>query len=130
MGARTIRITAGDVSATATLDGSRTADAIWKALPIEAKASTWGDEIYFDMGLAIAPEAPKEVVELGDLGFWPPGSAFCIFFGRTPASTGNEIRPASAVNVFGRVTGDPTTFKKVRAGTKVKLDRIDTGQKG
>jgi hypothetical protein len=126
MGARAIRITAGDVSATAALDGSRTADAIWNALPIEAKASTWGDEIYFDIGLTIAAESPKEVVALGDLGYWPPGSAFCIFFGRTPVSTGDEIRPASAVNVFGRVSGDPTAFTKVRAGARVKLERIDT----
>ena len=126
MGARTIRITAGEVAATAALDDSRTADAIWSALPIEAKASTWGDEIYFDIGLAIAPEAPKEVVALGDLGYWPPGSACCIFFGRTPVSTGDEIRPASAVNVFGRVSGDPTVFKKVRAGVKVKLERAET----
>ncbi|MBM3219304.1 MAG: hypothetical protein FJZ38_11605 [Candidatus Rokubacteria bacterium] len=126
MGERTIRITAGEVAATATLDASKTADAIWNALPIEAKASTWGDEIYFDVGLAIAAESPKEVVALGDLGYWPPGSAFCIFFGRTPVSTGNEIRPASAVNVFGRVAGDPTVFKTVRSGIKVKLERAET----
>ena len=126
MGVRTIRITAGEVAATATLDDSRTADAVWDALPIEAKASTWGDEIYFDIGLAIAAESPKEVVALGDLGYWPPGSAFCIFFGRTPVSTGNEIRPASAVNVFGRVSGDPTVFKNVRAGARVKLERTDS----
>jgi len=122
---RAIRITAGEVSATATLDGSRTADAIWDALPLEAKASTWGDEIYFDIGLAIAAESPKEVVAMGDLGFWPPGRAFCIFFGRTPASVGDEIRPASGVNVFGRVGGDSTVFKKVRAGARVKLERAD-----
>ena len=126
MSGRTIRITAGDVSATAALDGSKTADAVWKALPIEAKASTWGDEIYFDIGLGIKAESPREVVGMGDLGYWPPGSAFCIFFGRTPASTGDEIRPASAVNVFGRVDGDSTVFKKVRAGTRVKLERADT----
>jgi hypothetical protein len=125
MSERTIRITAGEVTATATLDGSRTADAIWKALPIEAKASTWGDEIYFDIGLAIKAESPKEVVALGDLGYWPPGSAFCIFFGRTPASTGDEPRAASGVNVFGRVSGDPTIFKKVRAGAQVRLERAD-----
>ena len=125
MSERAIRITAGDVGATATLDASRTADAIWAALPLEAKASTWGDEIYFDIGVAIAAEKPKEVVGMGDLGYWPPGSAFCIFFGRTPASTGDEIRPASAVNVFGRVSGDPTVFKKVRAGARVKLEQSD-----
>ena len=125
MAGRTIRITAGDVSATARLDGSKTADAIWKSLPIEAKGNTWGDEIYFDIGIAIKPEAPKETVGMGDLGYWPPGSAFCIFFGRTPASVGDEIRPASSVNVFGRVEGDATVFKKVRSGTKVKLEKID-----
>ena len=125
MSERAIRITAGDVSATATLDGSRTADAIWAALPLEAKASTWGDEIYFDIGVGIAAEKPKEVVAMGDLGYWPPGRAFCIFFGRTPASTGDEIRPASAVNVFGRVSGDPTVFKKVRAGARVQLEQSD-----
>ena len=126
MAARTIRITAGDVSAPATLDASKTADAIWAALPIEAKVSTWGDEIYFDIGLAIEAESPKEVVALGDLGYWPPGSAFCIFFGRTPASVGDEIRPASAVNVFGRIDGDSTMFKKVRAGARVTLQRAET----
>ena len=120
---RALRITVGEVTATAVLDGSRTADAIWQALPLEAKASTWGDEIYFDIGLAIAAESPKEVVALGDLGFWPPGRAFCIFFGPTPASTGDEIRPASAVNVFGKVGGDPTVFTKVRAGARVTLER-------
>ena len=123
MASRTIGVTAGDVTTTATLDTSKTADAIWKALPIEAKASTWGDEIYFDIGVAVEAESPKETVGMGDLGYWPPGSAFCIFFGRTPASTGDEIRPASAVNVFGRVDGDPTLFRKVRAGTQVRLER-------
>ena len=126
-----IRITAGDVSATAALDASKTADAIWTALPIEAKGSTWGDEIYFDIGVAIKAESPKETVGMGDLGYWPPGSALCIFFGRTPASVGDEIRPASAVNVFGRVDGDARVFKGVRAGTRVVIDRVpsDGGRK-
>lgn len=123
--ARMIRITAGGVAAEATLHDGKTADAIWNALPIEAQAQTWGDEIYFDIGLSIGAEKPRETVGLGDLGFWPPGSAFCIFFGRTPASRGDEIRPASAVNVFGRVVGDPTVFKKVRAGTRVTLGRSE-----
>ena len=129
MAVRTIRITAGDVSATAALDGSKTADAIWQALPLEITGSTWGDEIYFDIGVDIAAEQPKEVVAMGDLGYWPPGRAFCIFFGPTPASTGDEIRPASAVNVFGKVTDDPRVFKTVRAGTRVRLERAG-GDKG
>jgi uncharacterized protein len=120
---RTIKITAGTVTATAALGAGRTADAIWNALPLEARASTWGDEIYFSVPVECAPESPRDVVELGDLGYWPPGSAFCIFFGPTPASRGSEIRPASPVNVFGRVAGDATIFKAVRSGTAVKIER-------
>jgi len=121
--ARVIRITAGFVLATARLDGSRTATALWDALPIEAKAETWGDEIYFGIGITIAPESPQATVDVGDLGYWPPGQAFCIFFGPTPASEGDEIRPASPVNVLGRVDGEATVFKKVRAGTRVRIER-------
>jgi hypothetical protein len=126
--ATTLRITAGSVSMQAALDGSRTARAIWDALPIEAGAQTWGDEIYFKIPVAMPEDGAREVVELGDLGYWPPGHAFCIFFGRTPASRGDEIRPASAVNVFGRIDGDPTVFKAVRAGTRVRLERVEAGQ--
>jgi hypothetical protein len=120
---RAIRITAGAVSAEARLNDSETASAIWDALPIEAKGSTWGDEIYFDIGLAAAPEAAREVVDPGDLAYWPPGHAFCIFFGPTPASRGDECRAASPVNVVGKIRGDPGVFKKVRAGTRVTIER-------
>jgi hypothetical protein len=58
---------------------------------------------------------------MGDLGYWPPGTAFCIFFGPTPMSSGDEIRPASPVNVLGKVDGDSTVFKSVRAGAKVTI---------
>jgi uncharacterized protein len=123
LSARTIRITAGNVSMSASLDTSRTADAVWAALPITAKAQTWGDEIYFGIDVKCAEDAARDVVEQGDLGYWPPGQAFCIFFGPTPASRGNEIRPASAVNVLGRVDGDARTFKTVRAGAPVTIER-------
>jgi hypothetical protein len=119
---RSIRITAGTVTAAAELNDSRTAAAIAAALPIEARGQTWGDEIYFDIGLALAAEAPREVVALGDLAYWPPGQAFCIFFGPTPMSRGDEIRPASAVNIVGRVVGDPRSFKSVRSGARVTIE--------
>ncbi len=115
---------AGQISATAVLHQTPSADAIWRALPIEARANTWGDEIYFSIPVKAALEQDaKEVVQLGDLGYWPPGSAFCIFFGPTPSSRGDEIRPASAVNVVGRVEGDPKVFKQVADGTKVVISR-------
>ena len=107
----------------ATLNESLTAKAIYEALPLEARANTWGDEIYFSVPVELGAEDPREVVELGDLGYWPPGGAFCIFFGRTPASRGSEIRPASPVNVFGKVQGDPTVFRRVKPGDRVKLER-------
>ena len=120
---RKIRISAGRIVGEAALDDSETAASIWKALPIDAKAEIWGDEIYFDVALTLRAGSPRAVVELGDLGYWPPGRAFCVFFGPTPSSRGDEIRPASPVNVFGRLLGDPTQFKQVRAGTPVRVER-------
>ncbi len=119
---RTIRITAGDVSVTATLDDTDTADAIWNALPITARANTWGDEIYFAIDVYLDEADAQEVVALGDLGYWPPGHAFCLFFGRTPMSLGNEIRPASPVNVFGHIQGDATILKEVPAGIEITVE--------
>lgn len=124
--AKRIRITAGQVSAIGTLVENPTAEALWEALPIEARGSTWGDEIYF--GIPVQQDEAddaKAVVEMGDLGYWPPGHAFCIFFGPTPASRGNEIRPASPVNVVGKIDGDPVVFKQVPSGTRVVLDRLE-----
>ena len=119
---RAIRITAGGVSAPAELNDSRAAAAIAAKLPITAKAETWGDEIYFGLPFAAPSDAPQETVALGDLGYWPPGKAFCIFFGPTPMSRGDEIRPASAVNVVGRVLDDPRVFKRVPAGARVTIE--------
>jgi hypothetical protein len=120
-----VRITAGNVSAEAVIHDTPTGKAILAALPIEGQASTWGDEIYFSIPVQAKQEPDaKEVVELGDLGYWPPGTAFCIFFGMTPASSGGEIRPASAVNVFGKVEGDCTVFKQVSSGTKVLIEAV------
>ncbi len=118
-----IAIRAGDVAATATLNETRTAEAIWSALPIEARANTWGDEIYFSIPVRVETERGQEVVEMGDLGYWEPGTALCIFFGPTPVSRGNEIRPASEVTVFGKVEGDPQVFKKVSSGTRIVIEQ-------
>ena len=121
---RAIRISAGGVSAEADLNDSKTADAVWNALPLSARASTWGDEIYFSIPVTAAEEDAKATVDVGDLGYWPPGTAFCIFFGPTPASqTAGEIRPASPVNIFGKVRGDATGFKRVRSGETVTVEK-------
>ncbi|MBI3977822.1 MAG: hypothetical protein HY331_06525 [Chloroflexi bacterium] len=124
---RKITIRAGDVVATAALNESRIAEQIWDALPLRARASTWGDEIYFTIPVQHPDEGGAAVVQVSDLGYWPPGSAFCIFFGPTPASRGNEIRPASPVLVFGRVEGDATVFRRVRSGEWVTVERAEAG---
>jgi hypothetical protein len=96
-------------------------------LPIKGRANLWGDEIYFSIPLKLKLEAGQEVVSIGDLGYWPDGSAFCIFFGPTPVSQGDAIRPASPVTVFGKVIGDATVFKKVAARTKINVRRENNG---
>jgi len=120
-----IRITTdstGQVEAEVTDENPVTAKAILEALPLRGRANTWGEEIYFTIPVEGDVENPKIVVELGDLAFWPPGNALCIFFGRTPASKGDEIRPASEVNVFGRIIGDSKMFKRVRDGEEVTIE--------
>ena len=120
---RKCKIVAGDVVAEAELLENAAADAIWDAMPIQGRANTWGDEIYFGIPVELEEDDAQAVVELGDLGYWPPGNALCIFFGPTPASTGSEIRPASPVNVWGRIVGDAKAFKGVPSGTKVVVER-------
>jgi hypothetical protein len=120
-----IRITAGNVSMEAELNNTSTAHMIWSALPIEKHGNTWGDEIYFSIPVRAQEENAQAVVQEGDIAYWPPGSAFCIFFGLTPASTGDEIRPASPVNVIGKLLGDPEEFKKVSQGEKVVIEKVE-----
>jgi len=121
-----IRIIVDDVSAEAEFSGSKTSEAIWDTLPIENTVNTWGEEIYFEIPVKSAlDETAKEVVEKGDLGYWPTGKAFCIFFGPTPASEGDEIRPASAVNIVGKVAGNTEVFKNIQQGTNIKLERLE-----
>ena len=119
-----IKIIAGRVEMAAELNDSKTAAAIYEALPFEEEANTWGEEIYFSIPVKADPENPREVVEMGDLGYWPVGSAFCIFFGPTPVSKGGEIRPASPVNIIGKVNGDAREFLKVGGGEKVRIEKV------
>ena len=123
---RKIRIKCENLIATATLHDNATADAIWEALPITARGNRWGAEIYFAIPVRVSQaDDARDVMEAGELAYWPPGSAFCIFWGRTPASQGDEIRAASAVNPLGMVEGDAAVFDAVRSGSEVVLERIE-----
>jgi hypothetical protein len=121
--AKKIRITAGKVEVEAELNDSRTARMVAEALPIKARGNRWGEEIYFEIPVEADLEGgAREVLEAGELGYWPSGNAFCIFFGPTPASRGEEIRAASAVNIIGKVKGDLSQLPGVPNGAQVLIE--------
>ena len=121
---RAITITVGDIEMNGELFDTATADAVWNALPIARTVNTWGHEFYFDIGVHADQEPDaSDVVEVGDLAYWPPGLAFCVFFGRTPASHGAEARAASPVNVVGRISDPPVdALRRVRTGTAIRIE--------
>jgi hypothetical protein len=120
-----IVIIAGDLSLEGYLSDTPTGRALAEALPIEGQAQRWGDEIYFSV-----PQVVQELddtaavsVQVGDIGYWPPGRALCLFFGLTPSSVPGEIRPASAVNLVGRLQGDPCCLTGVPEGGTLRVER-------
>ena len=125
MGER-ICLEVGDLQLKAELDGSPTAVAIGATLPLQATAHCWGDEVYFDLPIHVdrAAEA-REQMAVGELGFWPDGDAFCIFFGPTPVSVAGEPRAYSPVNPFGKVLGDATALRAAREGDEVRVTRLE-----
>ena len=119
-----ITITAGNVSLPAELNDTPTAQQIAAALPIEGRANIWGDEIYFEIPVIAEQEADARAgVEVGELGYWPVGHAFCIFYGPTPVSTDDKPRAYSPVNILGRVLGDATLFRGTPNGATVRLEK-------
>ena len=118
---RKIKIVAGKLELEAWLYETKTAGKVFEALPITSTVNTWGDEIYFTIPVDAKPEDAKELVSLGDIAYWPPGKAMCIFFGKTPISRGDEIRPASPVNIIGRVEGDLKLLRKVKDGGEITI---------
>lgn len=117
-----IVLISGDMSIDAELNKSQTAMSIVDNLPIEGWANIWGDEIYFEIPVSMPVENDaREIMEVGELAYWPVGRAFCIFFGPTPVSTDERPRAYSPVNVVGRVTGDPEGFKSVKNGDPVRI---------
>ena len=121
---RRIRITVGKVALTAELNDSETASAVWEALPIRGEASRWGEEIYFEIPVRVKEAADaRQDMEVGELAYWPVGAAFCIFFGRTPASRTEQPRAYSNVNPLGKISGDAKRFGSVRDGETVRIEK-------
>jgi len=122
-----LRIKAGDVVCEVELYedvAPETVRAIADVLPIKSTANRWGDEIYFTTDVDVGKEEnSKEVVELGDVAYWIPGKAICLFFGKTPISD-DKIRPASAVNVIGRIVSDLEVLKRVKDGDSILVEAV------
>lgn len=113
----------------ATLAANETADAIWEALPLQGRINRWGDEVYFDIPVQVPEAADAHAdMKVGDLAYWPPGHAFCIFWGPTPASIGSEPRAASPVNVFGNIDDQPGDFESARDGETILIERVEQGE--
>jgi len=121
---RKILITISNLSVSAELNNSVSADKIWEALPLSGSANVWGDEIYFEIPVSLkeVSDAQQEV-EVGTLAYWPPGSALCVFFGKTPVSTSDKPKAYSPVNILGSVGGDSKVFKIVKAGDQIVIDK-------
>ncbi len=107
----------------AELNNSRTAQAIWDALPLATEVNTWGEEIYFEIPVKTALENGMDEVKIGDLAYWPQGNCFCIFFGLTPLSSEGHIKPASAVNIIGRLKGKAEEWEKVKDGEWITVEK-------
>ena len=118
-----ITTSAGALNAELTDENTTTADAVWEKLPIEGKANVWGEEIYFTIPVTLEAETTKQLVDIGDVAYWPPGKAICFFFGPTPASWDREIRPASPVNVFAKIENNAKLLKLVRPGKKIRVEK-------
>ncbi|MAG82886.1 hypothetical protein CMK10_01855 [Candidatus Poribacteria bacterium] len=121
---RKILITISNLSVSAELNSSVSADKIWEALPLSGSVNVWGDEIYFEIPVSLkeVSDAQQEV-EVGTLAYWPPGSALCVFFGKTPVSTSDKPKAYSPVNILGLVDGDSKVFKIVEAGDQIVIDK-------
>lgn len=121
-----LKISIKNLSIVAELNKSETAEKIHKILPIKTKITKWGNELYFTIPMHTELEADsREILEIGELGFWPTGNAFCIFWGPTPLSTDNNPRAVSPVNIFGKIIGDTTVFNKVLNNDNISIEAID-----
>ncbi len=120
-----IRIKINGISLEGQLNDSPPARAIAERLPVELIMSRWGDEYYGDLGEALGefPGEQKELMEVGELAYWEPGNALCLFFGPTPASEGDEPRAASPVHPVGKVEGDWESLKALGAQVQARVER-------
>ncbi len=121
-----IHLNIAGVSIAAELHDNPTARTLAGSLPLTGTVCMWGDELFFSTDVQADPaEDAREELEVGDIAYWPPGQAVCIFFGRTPASDGDKPRAASPVSVVGKLQGDPNTLRNVADGDRITVSPAD-----
>ncbi len=119
-----LKIFVNDIEMEAELENTPTAKAVYEMLPFDGAANRWGDEIYFVVPLRLeAEQDATDIVEVGDVAYWPEGCCFCVFFGKTPESTETEIKAASKVNIFGKLITDAKAFKNVKNGDLIIVEK-------
>jgi len=120
-----IIITVHNITVEGELFDTACAKAISEKLPLEAVLKVWGDEFYFEIPVTSPlDETATRVVEVGDIGYWPPGRALAIFFGPTPLSRGTDPVPASEVNIVGKITGDATLLRKAKGASTIRVEKL------
>ena len=118
-----VKISVDQIQLDAQLFDTECAKAIGAVLPIDTKPSVWGDEFYFEIPVQRSlDETATTKVSVGDIGYWPPGSALAIFFGPTPMSQSTEPVPASAVNLVGKVLGNPTVLRTLKRPSRIRIE--------
>lgn len=119
-----IKILIDDYEIKAELFDTDCAKKIYEAFPIESYIREWGDEFYFSIDLSLQLDSTATTrVKIGDIGYWPPGNALAIFFGKTPLSEGEDPVPASEVNIVGRILDDPSILKSLKGAKKIRIER-------
>ncbi len=121
-----IKIITRDLKFLIALNNSKTSLKILEALPLESTVRRWGDEIYFKIPVHSELEDGVEILELGSVAYWPPGSSICIFFGKTPASTDDKPQAASPVTVIGEIIDKEiiSELKKIKDGEKIEIKAV------
>jgi len=121
-----IKIVIGNITLRGEMTDTACAIQIIDKLPIDAIPDEWGDELYFSIPVkASLDETATTKVKIGDIGYWPPGNAMAIFFGKTPMSTGADPVPASSVNLVGRILGDATVLKQAKSAARIRIEKTE-----
>ena len=119
-----IKLVVNDITLHGELADTPCAQAVAGVLPIETKPHEWGDEFYFEIPVVMELDTTgTTVVNIGDIGYWPPGKALAVFFGPTPMSPGSDPVPASDVNLVGRIRGDATVLRHAKGTGNIRIEK-------